>query len=136
MGKWKDRTRGGFEYRIWVEDAKCSRSYPIKGEIRDGPGEWFGRSWTTDGQEFNSVQQLGKYDLIPIPAERWVRGDQLEVGMVVDDRLRGRVVDKDDLCESGTVVWITKNGRRYREINGGLLVMCDPNCEYLVKEPQ
>lgn len=127
MGKWKDKTRGGFEYRIWTEDAKCSSKCPIRGEVRDGAGEWLPRCWRVDGVEQFSATNGLRFDLVP--AERWLRGDQLEVGMTTSWWRGGA---GEGPC-SRTVAYISTNGIRWYE-HGCTMCSFTPHNEYLVSE--
>lgn len=127
MCKWKDKTRGGFEYRIWTEDAKCSSKYPIRGEVRDGAGEWRSMCWGSDGVEFCQKSDGGCFNLVP--AERWLRGDQLEVGMRVNMWKVG--AETGPCCR--TVAYISTNGTSWYE-DGQFMCSFTPHNEYLVSE--
>ena len=64
MTQWKDKTRGGLQYRIAISDPSSHR--PIRGEVDDS-GLVIEVQWTKDGRVYPDAES--QYDLIPIEAE-------------------------------------------------------------------
>jgi hypothetical protein len=64
MTQWKDKTRGGNDYRITARDP--SSDYPIRGEAYDS-GFTVRCDWNEDGRI--SPGSESPYDLIPIETE-------------------------------------------------------------------
>lgn len=66
--KFQDKTRGGYEYRIYTRDGKNCHC-PIIGETFKGEGDWEITSWTSDGFLY-PYKSENPYNLIPLePAE-------------------------------------------------------------------
>jgi hypothetical protein len=61
MTQWKDKTRGGHQYRITTRDPDSD--FPIRGEIEDS-GLRFGVAWDQNGKY--PADDEHPYDLIPI----------------------------------------------------------------------
>jgi hypothetical protein len=64
MTQWKDKTRGGHQYRITTRDPDSD--FPIRGEIEDS-GLRFGVAWDQNGKY--PADDEHPYDLIPIEPE-------------------------------------------------------------------
>jgi hypothetical protein len=64
MTQWKDKTRGGHDYRITTRDPDSD--YPIRGEVEDS-GLTVYVQWSKGGRVY--VDAESQYDLIPIDAE-------------------------------------------------------------------
>lgn len=60
--KFKDKTRGGHEVRIYATDA--GGDYPIHGAVFVN-GSWCVNSWTAQGENLASAP-ADKYDLLPL----------------------------------------------------------------------
>jgi hypothetical protein len=72
MTKWKDRTRGGFEYRI--DDENAGGDFPIRGSIQVcGHQKW---SWTSNG--LSLVGKKNPFDLVPADPEPLPEFDDLK----------------------------------------------------------
>lgn len=65
MTKWKDRTRGGVEYRIYDENA--GQEWPIHGAIKTTRGTYIAFMWKADGSSEENC--YGGYGLDLIPAD-------------------------------------------------------------------
>ena len=64
MTQWKDKTRGGHDYRITTRDPDSD--LPIRGEVDDS-GLRFGVAWDQNGKYPADAEH--PYDLIPIEPE-------------------------------------------------------------------
>lgn len=64
MTQWKDKTRGGLQYRITTRDPDSD--YPIRGEVEDS-GFVVYVQWTDGGRA--CLDEESRYDLIPIEPE-------------------------------------------------------------------
>ena len=64
MTQWKDKTRGGLQYRITTRDPDSD--YPIRGEVEDS-GFVVYVQWTEGGRV--CLDEESRYDLIPIEPE-------------------------------------------------------------------
>ena len=64
MTQWKDKTRGGLQYRITARDPDSD--YPIRGEVEDS-GFVVYVQWTEGGR--CNLDGESPYDLIPIETE-------------------------------------------------------------------
>ena len=64
MTQWKDKTRGGLQYRITARDPDSD--YPIRGEVEDS-GFVVYVQWTEGGRV--CLDEESRYDLIPIEPE-------------------------------------------------------------------
>ena len=64
MTQWKDKTRGGHDYRITTRD--LDSDYPLLGEVDDS-GVTIHVQWTEGGRAY--VDAESPYDLIPIEPE-------------------------------------------------------------------
>jgi hypothetical protein len=73
MTKWKDRTRGGFEYRI--DDENAGGDFPIRGSIQIGGNQK--SSWASNGQYFDGGY-LSDFDLVPADPETLPEFDDLK----------------------------------------------------------
>ncbi len=62
--QWKDKTRGGHQYRITISDPNSGR--PIHGEVEDS-GFTIPMQWTERGNY--NIKGESIYDLIPIEVE-------------------------------------------------------------------
>jgi hypothetical protein len=62
--QWKDKTRGGHQYRITISDPNSGR--PIHGEVEDS-GFTIPMQWTESGNYNLKGESI--YDLLPIEAE-------------------------------------------------------------------
>jgi hypothetical protein len=72
MTKWKDRTRGGFEYRI--DDENAGGDFPIQGSIQIGGNQKW--SWTSNG--LSLVGNKNPFDLVPADPETLPEFDDLK----------------------------------------------------------
>jgi hypothetical protein len=80
MTKWKDRTRGGFEYRI--DDENAGGDFPIRGSIQiDGNQKW---SWTSNGYYYEDGY-FSDFDLVPANPEPVEQVRSLDKGETEDD---------------------------------------------------
>jgi hypothetical protein len=62
--QWKDKTRGGHQYRITTRDPDSD--FPMRGEV-DSSGFTAYAQWTKDGRV--CLDEESRYDLIPIEPE-------------------------------------------------------------------
>jgi len=62
--QWKDKTRGGLQYRITTRDPDSD--FPMRGEVDDSGFTAYAR-WTKDGRVYLDAES--PYDLLPIEAE-------------------------------------------------------------------
>jgi hypothetical protein len=62
--QWKDKTRGGHQYRITTRDPDSD--FPMRGEV-EGSGFVAYVQWTKDGRV--CLDEESRYDLIPIEPE-------------------------------------------------------------------
>lgn len=60
--KWKDKTRGGYDYIIHTENGKGL--YPVIGQIFWG-GKWVVSSWKKSGHFYDSSDESSR-DLVPL----------------------------------------------------------------------
>jgi hypothetical protein len=62
--QWKDKTRGGHQYRITTRDPDSD--FPMRGEV-DSSGFTAYAQWTKDGRV--CLDEESRYDLLPIEPE-------------------------------------------------------------------
>lgn len=67
--KFKDRTRGGLEYKIYEENVDTGTKYTIFGSVKKYNGKWQFKSWTSTGTFI--LDEEHEYDLIPEQEEMW-----------------------------------------------------------------
>ena len=66
MTKWKDRTRGGFEYRI--DDENAGGDFPIRGSIKTIDEYYRPTGWHSNGHYFDNGD-TSDFDLVPADPE-------------------------------------------------------------------
>ncbi len=71
--KWKDRTRGGFEYRI--DDENAGGNFPIRGSIQIGGNKKW--RWASNGHYYDGGY-LSDFDLVPADPETLPEFDDLK----------------------------------------------------------